>query len=430
MSAQTLPLVRCSQRNVGQVETTASSSRIHFVPVLSVALILRLVMAIVTISAHPGMWFYNQSSELGCLAHSVLDGRGLASPFCGVTGPSAFLAPGYPLLVAFAFHLFGEYTNSATVMLVLCQLVFGVLFVFALMALSRRIFGSQVANIAGAICAISPAMIWLPVLFWETSFTILSLTGILAFALHCVDSPKPLNWLTIGLFCGLAMLVNPAITFTLAAIVLWAAWQARSVPRFAPALALVTWLLVFSAWPIRNEIVFHKFIPLRTNLGYELWQGNHTGSDGAFDPTLHLNINRIERSRYAEIGELNYMREKSAIAMAAIKADPARFVRLSLQRANRFWFGFPSEQNSALVIANLSLTTIFGAAGLALLVYRKPSYALLLSAPFVLFPLPYYLTHADFRFRLVLDPLAIMLSVYAVQSLRTHLASRRISASI
>jgi hypothetical protein len=32
----------------------------------------------------------------------------------------------------------------------------------------------------------------------------------------------------------------------------------------------------------------------------------------------------------------------------------------------------------------------------------------------MLFPLPYYITHAEFRYRLVVDPLLTILAAYAV----------------
>jgi len=34
--------------------------------------------------------------------------------------------------------------------------------------------------------------------------------------------------------------------------------------------------------------------------------------------------------------------------------------------------------------------------------------------PLILFPLPYYITHAEFRYRLVVDPLLTILGAYAV----------------
>jgi len=37
--------------------------------------------------------------------------------------------------------------------------------------------------------------------------------------------------------------------------------------------------------------------------------------------------------------------------------------------------------------------------------------------PLLLFPLPYYITHAEFRYRLVVDPLLTVLAAYAVSSM-------------
>jgi hypothetical protein len=39
---------------------------------------------------------------------------------------------------------------------------------------------------------------------------------------------------------------------------------------------------------------------------------------------------------------------------------------------------------------------------------------MLLLLPLLLFPLPYYITHPDFRFRLVLDPILIALTAALV----------------
>jgi len=416
---------RNNPRDTHNAEAGESLGRVHFLPILALALLLRLLMALAMAKGDPNLWFYNQASELGCLAHSVNTGHGLASPFCGVTGPSAFLAPGYPLLVAGVFRLFGEFSREATTAFVGSQILFGLMIVLALMLFTRRVFGPQAANFAGTLCAISPTMVWLPVLFWETS---LSLTGALALALHCVDEPKRFNWAAMGLLCALAMLVNPALMLTLVAILAWTAWQnSRARGTLAgPLLTVLVWAIVFAAWPIRNEVVLHSFIPLRSNLGYELWQGNHPGSNGGFSPDLHLNVNRAERTHYIQVGEVAYMREKSAIAMAAIKADPARFANLSLQRFARFWIGITPRKNSAIVIASLSFSTLLAIAGLVLLMRRQPAYAVLFALPFLLFPLPYYLTHADFRFRLLLDPIAIVLGTYAIQRLHRHISARRI----
>ncbi len=400
------------------------ASRLHFVPILLVALLLRAAMALLMISKGTNLWFYNQASELGCLAQSIDNGHGFASPFCGATGPSAFLAPGYPVLVALAFRVFGEYTVGATAMIIAFQILLGLFIVSSTMVLTRRVIDARSATVAGTLCAVSPTLVWLPVLFWETSFTIFSLIAAITLCLKCVQDPKLWNWVGLGLLCAFAMLVNPALMFTFAAILAWAAYQVPRAHRRAPLATILVWSSLFAAWPIRNRVVLHAFIPLRSNFGYELWQGNRPGANGEFSPELHLNVNRIERTHYAHVGELTYMHEKATIAIAAINADPLGFAQLTLRRMARFWLGLASKNNSALVIANLSLTSLFAVAGLVLLVRTRPALGFLLAAPFVLFPLPYYLTHADFRFRLVLDPLAIMLSVYAVRTFYSAVRER------
>ena len=67
------------------------------------------------------------------------------------------------------------------------------------------------------------------------------------------------------------------------------------------------------------------------------------------------------------------------------------------------------------------LTTLLGGLGLALLLRRQRELALLLATPLLLFPLPYYVSHAEFRFRLVVDPLMAVLAGYAL----VHLFERR-----
>jgi len=162
----------------------------------------------------------------------------------------------------------------------------------------------------------------------------------------------------------------------------------------------------------------HAFIPMRTNMGYELWQGNGPQSHGFFNPILHPNINQTEFNRYASLGELGYMQEKSALTHQAIQADPARFIRLTLKRFACFWTGFSNRPSSFFVLAHIMFTTLFAGVALVLLIKRRSPVALLFLLPLLVFPIPYYITHPDFRFRLVLDPIATILTAYALLNFR------------
>ena len=358
-----------------------------------------------------------------CLAHSILTGRGLSSPFGGSTGPSAFLAPAYPLLVALVYRIFGPSTTGSAVALTALQTLFGVLTVLMVMLVAERLFGRRTANMAGLLCAVSPTMVWLPALFWETSLSALLLIGVLGFALRCVDRPSTSTWLGIGAYCAFALFVNPALLITFLAVGVWLAYQTKDLSRRGPLLAIATCALLFAIWPIRNAIELHAFVPLRSNLGYELWQGNRPGSQGFFTQELYLNANRDEYTRFAALGELSYMHEKSALAFAAIGADPVRFVRLSLKRCAIFWTALGGHGISLVVITEITLSSM-GAIGGLFVLFRRPRHGGgLLVIPFLIFPLPYYLTHPDFRFRLLLEPIALLLTAWLLdrgsQSIRS-----------
>ena len=51
--------------------------------------------------------------ETGSIAHSLATGKGFSNPFLRDTGPTAWLTPVYPLLVAAAFKLFGGFLAVA-----------------------------------------------------------------------------------------------------------------------------------------------------------------------------------------------------------------------------------------------------------------------------------------------------------------------------
>ncbi len=387
---------------------------LRLVPTLALALVLRTLAAMFMFRADPRLWFYDQASELTCLAHSILSGNGLSSPFCGSTGPSAFLAPGYPLLIALVYRLFGAHSFGAAKVITATHVLVGVLTVLTVMLIASRLFDNSTAYLAGALCAISPTMIWLPMLFWETSLSTLFLSGVLLLALICVDRPTTTKWVVTGTYCALSLFVNPALLVTFAGVGFWILLSIRHTSRYAPLLAAITCAVLFSAWPIRNAVTLHAFIPLRSNLGYELWQGNRPGSQGFFIQDLYLNANHEEYDRYAAMGELPYMREKQAIAIASIKADPLRFVKLSLKRAAIFWTAMGGHGISWIVIGEITVTSLCSFAGLTLLLRRRFFGAKLLLIPFLLFPLPYYITHPDFRFRLLLEPLTLLLAAWLI----------------
>ena len=107
--------------------------------------------------------------------------------------------------------------------------------------------------------------------------------------------------------------------------------------------------------------------------------------------------------------------------MAVHPPHPAIFLDLSLRRCFRFWSGTGNLDSPRFDELHALLTSLLGFTGLVFLYRNRMSaFALLMALPLLLFPLPYYITHAEFRYRLNLDPLLTLLAAYAVTQLAAH----------
>jgi hypothetical protein len=385
--------------------------------IIAVALAARLFILWFATVRFPHSWLFTRGIELGTLAQCLLTGQGLSSPFGGSTGPTALLAPGYPAIIACIFRVFGSFTFAAAIAVMVLQLLFGAVTVWMIMHIAQRCFGTRAANLAGAFWALSPPLLWMPTIFWETSLSTLLLVSMIAWALRYERRPGLLPWPLMGGYCGLALLVNPALLLPLLSILGWAAWQTRKTFRYSPFLGLFILLLVYAPWPIRNARVLHAFIPMRSTLGFELWVGNRAGATGFLEESQFPIFNHVEFDRYIAQGEVAYMRNKSSLAKVYIRSHPVVFLRLSAVRLLRFWTGTGSKDGSLAYAIHAVLTTSLGLISLWRLVReRRFSVALLFLLPMIFFPLPYYITHAEFRYRLVIDPLLVILAGYAFVS--------------
>jgi hypothetical protein len=387
--------------------------------ILAAAVLLRLVIVWLVLARYPKGWFFRSQGELGFLAQSLLAGHGLASPFGGSTGPTAFLAPGYPAIVAAVFGLFGSFTQASAAAMMLLQTLFAVLTVLLIVRVTQREFGVLAANITGVFWAVGIPFLWLPVVFWDTSLSILLLTGATALSLRCIREPGVGIWAAMGVYASVTLLINPSLSLTLLGLFLWSAYQTvyktRSTPLVQPLAAALLCLLLFAPWPIRNARQFHAFIPLRSNLGFELWKGNRPGATSVDDAALYPVFNRPEYADYATLGETAYMHHKTDLARQFIHAHPANFLRLSIERFLCYWTGTGSSEPSMFLAFHECLTTLLGALGLIwLFKSRRIQVAVVFLLPLLLFPLPYYVTHAELRFRILIEPLTIMLAAYAV----------------
>jgi hypothetical protein len=382
---------------IGQNDTVP----VRWKPILLIALVARIVVVL-------GAFHFSRVPPLTkwgfeniAIALSLHAGHGFSSPFFSETGPTAFMAPGYPLILAGIMGVFGTGSVAATA-IVAVQEVFSLLTVILVVHVARLHFGGRAANYGGLLCALMPPLLTAPVRIWDTSLSALLLTAI--FGAAAAGWLGRMRFVPAGAACAIAGLVNPALFPTLWAICGWAAWKAKTIPWAGVA----AFLIVFSPWPIRNAVVMHSFISMRTDFGYELWIGNHPGADGNFVEAMNPMMSAHERQEFVLRGELGYLHEKGALAKSYIAAHPATFVQLSLKRAGQFWAGM--EAGSGATTLPLTLIALAG----LVMTWRRKSVAILYLLPLLIFPLPYYITHVYTRFQYVIDPLLAVLGGYAI----------------
>lgn len=400
--------------------------RRSFGVILCLGFISRLAVLLLTLHKNPHNWLYTKGIEMGLLADSLIRGLGYSSPFGVPTGPTAFIAPGYPTFVAAVFLLFGTYSFASAIVIMSVQLAICLVTLFLIMHICRLVLDTRTAIVAGAFWAISPPVLWMPTLFWETSISACAVPGIIAIMLRYREKPTTMTWVLLGAYCAIIGLINPALLPTLLVILGWFAWQSRSIKKTGSLISLLTLVMLFAAWPIRNAVRFHAFIPLRSTVGFELWMGNRPGATGFLDVDLFPMYDKQELASYISKGEVGYTQYKSQQAWEYIRARPDVFVKMTARRIYRFWTGTGGPGRSPIWEIHATTTTLLGLAGLILLYCDKRTrdFAILMTIPMLLFPLPYYITHAEFRYRLNIDPLMTILGAYAITQLDSAMKRR------
>ena len=317
--------------------------------ILAPALALRLALAVllrpVPVSDFKIYWD---------IAVGLAEGRGYV---IGTT-PSAFRPIGYPLLLSLVIRLFGADWWYA----VLVQVVTSTAVVAATYWLSARLFGVRAGLAAAALTAVMPDhLLWSTVLNSEIPAMLWTLLGVTLWIpprpgpVPDGARPSPAPWptgmdtrsrwlpspgalLASGILLGLAALTRPVmlpapVLFFLYAGLLsrYGAGGGRARRRWrsvvaGTALLVLGMALVVGPWTVRNYVALGALVPVSTNGGVNLWQGNNPHATGGFywseDPEINPLLKVTDEVEQDRLGR--------RLALQWIREHPWDFIRLGL----------------------------------------------------------------------------------------------------
>jgi hypothetical protein len=273
-------------------------------------------------NGHLGAEYYN-------VARSLAGGEGFANPFGRRTGPSAWMPPILSLIEAVVLCAGG---SKDTVMMVVIFLQVYTLIGTGLLALA---LAHRTAPRFGAWAALPVFFLLLACHFHQAfQFTHDSFLVLLAMDLlvagfvwgrPLAGRARAAGW---GVFGGFCALVNPIVALAWGVLSLVLVWQQRAWRPLAFAVAAGA--LTLLPWTARNFLVFGRFIPVKSNVAYELYQSECMQPDGLISnrtfPRHPINAGAREAREYDTLGEMAFVDRKRQQFWEAVGADPLDFL--------------------------------------------------------------------------------------------------------
>jgi hypothetical protein len=391
-----------------------------FKPAPRVAGIWILIVLLAALRAYlpthydPNITAFNKTEAMR-VGYFVHTGAGWVNPFPPFpTGPTAHIAPGFPLILAGTYAILGDGALGAYAVKMLEATV--LVLQVALIPLLARSLGAGFNT--GLLAALIAVLGMRRTLIWEANYVALML--VVATLLACRylaalrdgRSPLRIAWILGGLW-GVLLLTGPnAGPIWLCWLVAgaWLSW--RSGYRYAWVPALLVPLVMVTPWIWRNYTVFHRFIPIRDNLGLEMAVAHNPCAKVSYLESKdshcfqHPYLDKAEAQKMAAMGEADYYDLRMREALEWIRHNPARAVELWSKRALNFWLPAMNGDGSGLTGANsrfslwvLNLMTLCSIPGLFLLFRDSRVGAILCGIFLLVYPLVYYIVQYIERYR-------------------------------
>lgn len=269
--------------------------------------------------------FEHFGAEYHNIALALRDGRGFADPFGPRTGPTAWMPPLFPVLQAAVLW----FTDDNLEELKFCLM--------SLSCIAHAFTGFTVLTFArnagywktGLCCFLAMLCLHFHFSFqlmhdpWFVSIWINLILLAAMQSYHKGDQRSHIFcWGVLG---GLSALANPALTVVWGGLTL----RGRTKAYIPLCQTLLVALAVVSPWIVRNCVAFSAFVPMKSNLGYELWQAQLVDNDGVVDNdsfSTHPNSTKNVIDFVAS-NEVDVARKKGRLFFSDVQQHPEEYVK-------------------------------------------------------------------------------------------------------
>jgi 4-amino-4-deoxy-L-arabinose transferase-like glycosyltransferase len=413
---------------------------------LALALRLGFVLAVTRPAFPNGLDLpFNDMLFYHATAKALADGLG----FIGFDGnPTARWPPAFPFLLSLVYRVFGAKPENAE----LLNAFLGAATVPLLYLVALRSFGRPAAKLAGVLLALMPGQILIAEgVLAETLYAFL-LVGFFALLVTLPD--RPWTAVALGAAVGAAALTRgEGLLLLIVPIAVW--WG--SVPRRTLALraaATVTAAVVVVApWTIRNAVELGSFVGISTNSSQTFWAGHNPYAYGGATYAkgeVREKIARLPKEDF-EVEQARVMRKDALSWMvrhpfSELTLIPRKLVYLNLGDSRAIQVGATSanreraldapvtggitpvitdDARAAVLIGTIADVAWYGllaltAVALVLLgpeLWRRPASRaaiVVIALAVVLYGFVFY---GNFRYRMPLEPLMILLAASLLAAL-------------
>lgn len=267
------------------------------------------------------------------LATNLHAGHGLANAEGKLT---AFMSLGYPIFLAAVFSVVGPSVAAVKA----ANVLLGVVSIFLLFSLARRLFGSLfVAAVAALLLAVyAEAIVYAAYVAKENLLMPLMIGLLWITADRSVSRSTWINPVAFGMVGGaIAMVGNAALALMPAAVFLiWLRQRSPGRTLRYLLIAAAAGALTVAPLLVRNYTVFDAWV-LNNNGGFNLYVGNNPEATPYFISITETPIAPRWEELRKELGEHGVNVLLRRLAVAHMIEDPGQTAVLMLRKALAFW---------------------------------------------------------------------------------------------